>query len=535
MTMYGYIYKDLTDSEKRARREALDGAGIDVFMSQIVLFIAICVFRALFPHHRKNAVEWFLLKPISLKYPILKTPAHWLVIGTWMSYCFFLVLRNTGDDYLHLTKAFGTVAVANLPFHFLFASKRFILAPLLSTSYESLNFFHRWLGRIITILLSGHAFLYLNFFYDTNRLTNRFLENDVQWGFWSYLIFTTISSSANHWVREWSYRLFYTLHITLPMLLFPMLYFHVSHLRPYLIAGIAFYIIDHILRYFARTSGTIKIRRVTPNLIALTFTPKKYITIPAGSHALLNIPSLSSFASNPFSIAAASSAPGGPIKMVARVRNGTTKKLAAMKGADTIDAVLESPYGAFTAANTTSLITRDVKKVIIIAGGVGGTFATFWVPTLVKKLGKERVRFVWSVRTIDDVMWAFEENENADNEDREKIADVLEIHLTGSKDQLKRIDKDHESVELSTGLLVNSKTDAVAELGKVGIRKERIKTGRPKVRALVEKTVEETGVEGRTLVLVCGPGRMGGVAKKVVAEQGMKGRDVYVHVEEFGH
>jgi hypothetical protein len=87
-------------------------------------------------------------------------------------------------DYMHLTKAFGIVTVANLPLHFMLAMKRSPLRWAYGLSYEGhANFLHRWLGRIILWLLAIHAALYLNFFWDTNRMTTRFLEFDVMCGF----------------------------------------------------------------------------------------------------------------------------------------------------------------------------------------------------------------------------------------------------------------------------------------------------------------------------------------------------------------
>ena len=81
-------------------------------------------------------------------------------------------------DYFHLTKAFGAVAVANFPLHFMLAMKRSPLRWLFGLSYEGhANFMHRWLGRIINVLLYSHATLYLAFFWQTDRMTTRFLES----------------------------------------------------------------------------------------------------------------------------------------------------------------------------------------------------------------------------------------------------------------------------------------------------------------------------------------------------------------------
>lgn len=72
--------------------------------------------------------------------------------------------------------------------------KRSPLRILYGVSYEGqANFLHRWVGRTIGYLLMCHGGLYLNFFWDTNRMTTRFLEFDVLCGFIGLMVIVRIS------------------------------------------------------------------------------------------------------------------------------------------------------------------------------------------------------------------------------------------------------------------------------------------------------------------------------------------------------
>src|SRR5690606_27526353 len=129
------------------------------------------------------------------------------------------------------------------------------------------------------------------------------------------------------------------------------------------------------------------------------------------------------------------------IEMVARVRNGTTKKLATLqKNGDTGDqelaAFIDGPYG--TSSHASDLLNGGFNRVLVIAGGVGGTFALSWVSSLIKKMGREKVHFVWAVKTVEDVMWALKlEEEVEDSEIAAETASCVEVYVTGPRDELK--------------------------------------------------------------------------------------------------
>lgn len=86
-------------------------------------------------------------------------------------------------DYIHLTKAFGTLAASNLPLHFFLSgkSRSFLHRHLIHYSHDQVNVLHRWLGRLIFTFITFHAILYLNYFWVTGQLSS-VLDWDIMFG-----------------------------------------------------------------------------------------------------------------------------------------------------------------------------------------------------------------------------------------------------------------------------------------------------------------------------------------------------------------
>jgi NAD(P)H-flavin reductase len=342
---------------------------------------------------------------------------------------------------------------------------------------------------------------------------------------------TILGISANHYVRDLSYRVFYILHIVLASLIFPLMFFHVSHLRPYLYPSIFLFVGDQALRTIRRITALASIKSLAPGLIEISAYAVLERPLKPGSHALLRHPQTTGIlGSNPFSITSAvvpSGAEKKRIRMIARVRGNVTKKLAESSSSEAVAVSLDMPYG--TPLYFPRLEAFD--KILFVAGGVGGTFAVSWVKYLFKNAAVKprQLRFVWAVKTPEDAAWAMEDDYPGDN--ASDVAKCVELYITGTPEA-------EEGAEMTEGLLRGAdgaSTGGVEALVQKGLGKERIETGRPALRKVIQDTVQEAGHEGRTAILVCGPAMMGSIAKRVSARLGADGVDVWLHVEEFGH
>ncbi|KAI4117611.1 MAG: hypothetical protein LQ341_007657, partial [Variospora aurantia] len=159
-------------------------------------------------------------------------------------------------DYLHLTKRFGIIAASQLPLHYLLALKSSYspISLLTRLSHEELNPYHRALGRILLIFLSLHASFYLNFYVQKSLLLKRIRDADVILGLLAITSLLILGTTALARIRRKNYLLFFTVHVALSISLLPILYFHVSHLRPYILESALIYALLILQRNVSQTS-----------------------------------------------------------------------------------------------------------------------------------------------------------------------------------------------------------------------------------------------------------------------------------------
>lgn len=408
-----------------------------------------------------------------------------------------------------------------------------------------------------------------------------------------------IDLSANRYVRQASYRAFKVLHAVLAPLLFPLLFLHVSHLRPYLLAAAVFYTADQLLRYVLRVPALASVRRLAadPDLIEISACPASSVPpIRPGSHAVIRHPESSPWTAHPFSITAAVAVPSSPspgpsgsaaaateserIRMVARVHGNFTKRLsslpayavepcpAAPAGVKTVLRLyLDLPYGASPLYfSPPSDILRKYDKILFVAGGIGATFAVSWVKYLLglapaATVRPGQLRFVWAVRRPQDALWAFEPDHHQPGRDSDpgprRMAEVVELFITGGASATITTttmpagtslggEIERGGIEMTEAVLPGA-SGGVQALLNAGVAPGRLSMGRPYLPGLIRSTVnrpvyggngdDDDGGDGEgcTAILVCGPPAMGVVARRAAAQLGMSGADIWLHVEEFGH
>lgn len=417
-------------------------------------------------------------------------------------------------------------------------------------SHESLISIHQLLGRIITFLLYCHAVFYLNFYVLSGLLTAKLQEFYVLCGVFGITSFTVIGTTALKPIRDWSYRVFYIVHVGLAIALLPVLYFHVSHIRIYLYETILIYVANATLRFFATTTKT---GTITPipgtNLLDITIPVNKSPSTDGkwqpGRHAYISLsghPVLRAFRSNPFTVASVPSL-DGQLRFVARVLEGNTAKLSHSKSFSPKFSV-EGPYGS--ACHSDNLLQYD--RILFVAGGVG---ATFLVPLYRQLLGdlspgkgsyrRQKVNFLWVVRSMEDVSWALP----ADEKEKEGFIERLRVYLTKNIDGIAgsssnggfTVGEDDEQITLGDGeegieLEEQKKplmTDGPGEKTDSGLS---VIAGRPDLARVVEQVFSQSSTE-RVAVLVCGPRGLSRALRWDVGKWVRRGREVWFHNEEF--
>ena len=492
-------------------------------------------------------LSWWLDEPIARGW---ETRWECLLAALWAGWLLFLVIKNTGDDYLHMTKRFGIIAASQLPIHYLLAAKAWSpIQYLTRMSHEELNPYHRLLGRIIVTFFACHATLYLNFFVQKGLLSKRIRDWDVILGICAISSAILLFTTALARIRDYNYRIFFYAHVALASMLLPILYFHVSHLRIYILESAAIFAVIIVQRNVYQTTLSATITRIPKtNLLSVSIPlGKSSISIDnlkAGQHIYFGSPSLvKKLVKNPFTIANTPTRSKNYIRLIVRSLGGPTASLDALaSSSQQITITIEGPYGA--TAHFPDLSSFD--RILLVAGGVGATFIMPIYSQLKTSMGQEKLNFVWVVRDLADTSWVDDELVEEDGEDgdrwNEGVHGEAQIYVTGASRASGR------SAERGRLLGNREDDDAVGadadgfELQDVGkprsegentrSRSSRVREGRPDLRAVVDDIFEHDPTD-RVAVLVCGPANMGTALRKEVGRWVAGGRDVFWHNEQF--
>ena len=456
----------------------------------------------------------------------------------WASWLLVLVIRDTGDDYLHVTKRFGIIAASQIPLHYILAMKAWSpIQHVTRMSHEELNPYHRILGRIISGFMICHAMLYTNFYIQKGFLFKRIQDRDVILGLSAASTAIVLFTTALGRIRHYNYRLFFYLHVLLSMIILPILYFHVSHLRLYIVEAAAIYVLLIVQRNVSRDSVNATISRCkNTNLVSVSASLghlKLRRSYAPGQHVYLTFPGIKEkLRLNPFTIA---NRPNQrrTVEIVARVLDGTTALLDELASKpQPIHLNLEGPYGG--AKYFPDFL--DYDSILLLAGGVGATFTLPIFQNLLELNDGNRlppkVKFVWAVKHRDDAAWGVEKL----SLDSRKIPESFELYLTGNRHDWQAArsvaENDSEDIEMREreGLL----NEITAENSRVDLIMEgKSRSSRPNLGKLVDDAFSHPG-GSKVAVLVCGPTGMGSALWREVSRWVGSGRDVFWHNEEFG-
>lgn len=443
------------------------------------------------------------------------------------------------QDYLHLTKRFGMIAVSQFPAHYALSMKSMFspFALLFRASHEELNPYHRYFGRIVHFLLTIHGVLYFNFFYQSGIVWMKLGQTVVLVGVVALGMITTLVTTSLASIRRWSYRVFFVLHLVIGVSVLPLLWFHARHLRLYVVEALVLFLMDIVGRKMDTAQGFSKVSVIPhSNLIKIV------IPIPSskiqrfrdapGQHVYLSLPPQSiskekaspiyDLLFNPFTVAAVSSK---DITLVLRALHGpTTKALAKLSKLPKANPPLnvEGPYGA---ARKFPNLALNFDRVLLVAGGVGATFILPIYEHLRASMQQEsmmptKVEVVWSMRSAAEASWT----KQSDLDLAEDNGNVSIYVTRAASDDLGSYDQPiprNGSVELDT--LRRRDEPVIANGGR----------GRPDLGKIVDNVFRH-GYEERVAVMICGPTEMAVELREHVGKWVAKGRHVWYHDEAFG-
>lgn len=458
------------------------------------------------------------------------------------------------------------IAASQFPIQYLLSLKSINpFAFVFRSSHEQLNRYHRVLGRIIYGLLVLHAIFYLNYFIQVGILARRIVAPVVAFGVVAFLGMTLMNTTALRAIRQWSYRLFFIVHLIVALLLPPLLIFHAKPANFFMAEAFIIFVADLVSRKLDTIMSHASLETIPgTNLVKITASVPNnklnrfrehpgshiYLSIPAAARQDTNPASASyllfEFLYNPFTVAAVDDETGD-LTLVARQRNGPlTRALARFANASRTGPVvtgdvianeggkiplgIEGPYGV--SARFPKLTGGAFDRVLLVSGGVGATFTVPLYRALVHDNPSAKVQLVWAVRGAGDATWAVTgQNVKSIMDD-----DNVKIFLTGDM-----LDPPGTSRTRSGAASTTSDAAADSEVEMSTMYRDRRRhrytashnRKRPDLRKIVDDAFKH-GSEERVAVLFCGPEDMARELREHVGFWVMKGRVVWWHNEAFG-
>ncbi|KAL4922686.1 hypothetical protein BDW62DRAFT_171523 [Aspergillus aurantiobrunneus] len=268
-------FVSVTGAEEQRRRDILTLRG---YYAQLSILLAIIIFRLYIvffspSNQRKKPTgrrsrqgSWLGTPPFN---GWLETRRQYLSCLIWLTWLLTLSVWNTGDDYLHLTKALGHVGLSQLPLQVAMSPALYaaetprassVLSSLTSIPQQTLTAYHRVFARVvISPLLVGHAILYCLFFLQSSHpefsslFFKRVLDVDVRLGISAITTAVAImvfarpkGASSEIWkgsIKD-RRRAFYVVHLLLVSLLCLAAYYHVAQAQTFVLESFATFLVN---------------------------------------------------------------------------------------------------------------------------------------------------------------------------------------------------------------------------------------------------------------------------------------------------
>lgn len=363
-----------------------------------------------------------------------------------MVLCFYMMNPYDQWQWEDIGYRTGFVSLAQLPLIFLLAGKNNIIGFLIGSSYERLNWLHRWTARILFLTVTIHMGFWFVGWARYDYILHKMREDEItKRGFsaWCILLWIVLSSFAP--IRRWNYEFFVIQHVVTFAGFIAAVYLHVP---------------DEVKMWVWIPIGLVIFDRLTRALLVLyanlsVFHPKRYregfwackatfeplgsdmtrivirnppISWSVGQHVLLSCHSIAPFQSHPFTIA--SIPQDGTMEFLVKSKSGGTKRFfkhaqrhqglpltqSNTSASHTAAVVIEGPYGAIRPL-------RQFDSLFLIAGSSGATFTVPLMRDVIaswKAADSQRyrnilqdppgavtryIRFIWVIKSRDQLAW----------------------------------------------------------------------------------------------------------------------------------
>ena len=429
-----------------------------------------------------------------------------------LALCFYKLNPDDKWQWEDVAYRCGCIGLAQLPLVFLLAGKNNIVGLVIGSSYERLNWIHRWAARILFLTVTLHLGFWLRDWGRYHYIATKIRHSQMaQQGLiaWAILLWINVSSLLP--IRKWNYEVFVIQHTASYAAFTAMVYIHVDGgYKNWVWVSIGLLLADRSLRMLRFIYINLAICHRSKGARGLwscraTFEPLAYgmtrvrirnppISWTSGQHAFLSCHSIAPFQAHPFTI---SSIPmDGEMTFLIKSQHGGTKRFSKFAQKQQILPIangdhqethcavaIEGPYGRMRNL-------RQFDSVVLIAGATGATFTTPLMRDIVVSWRCEKtprkpswlskhlvtvtryIRFVWVIKSKHHFEWFSHDLNNV-------LHDVQELKHQGN------------DIYIDISIYVTCDEDFVNEAG--SCKKRNLEKGGGTAERGKERVVTEIG------------------------------------------
>ncbi|KAG8221543.1 ferric reductase like transmembrane component-domain-containing protein [Butyriboletus roseoflavus] len=334
-----------------------------------------------------------------------------LVLGLYaviLIYASFLE-SNPFKDPLRM----GIVAMSQIPIVFALGTKNNIIGMCIGLGYEKLNYIHRYAGMMLVLLSNIHACGYIYRWTFAGQFTKNMQVPANRMGVVALVALDVLFFFSTSFWRRKAYNIFFFSHIACFAVFLPMVHAHEGSTLQYIIAAVAAYGLDRVLRILKTRILYARIRPIPDLSVTRLEIPALNAGWRAGQHVRIRVLSsamgLIGWAeTHPFTIASVAKTPDGLV-LLCKNAGGWTKRLYEMAkvagyGCEDGDAtrmvavMLDGPYGG-----PGHSVFASFSAAMFVVGGSGITFALSAIQDLIQRDSEDSSRvkvieLIWSIQ-----------------------------------------------------------------------------------------------------------------------------------------
>lgn len=375
----------------------------------------------------------------------MKIPPVGTIVLLLVYLCFVLALEFYENDvagaqyYTALGVRAGWLAIAQMPLLILLVGKNNLISLFTGVSYERLNVLHRWVARMMLLLVTLH-FGYLSVGWDEFGLTKLEWATDTcpPTGMAAYAILLWINLSTLAPFRNMAYEFFVVQHIItfFGFIIAVAMHIPTIYARVYIYIPVALYLVDRLVRslrlaYNSHRPGKAFLEAQEVGVTKIRVRNHQIKSWSPGSHVLLSLPRIAFGQNHPATIVSTPTSHNGDLIFLLKSKSGFTNRLyrsatssttSAMRPkseeevptahAITLTALIDGPYPLYS----TDFAAFD--SLILVAASTGVTFTLSHLLSIAdramsQKLPLRRIEFVWIIRDRACTSWIKEELSDA--------------------------------------------------------------------------------------------------------------------------